>query len=88
MVCVSQPIFDRPAAAKAPAPLRSVRIQPDQSRRLLLMIRPPRPTLAEVPLAGLSVFILGYLCYESATGGRLQRTAKAFFRAVVRDCSF
>jgi len=31
------------------APLRSGRIQPDQSRRLLPMIRPPRPTLAEVP---------------------------------------
>jgi hypothetical protein len=31
------------------------RIQSDQLRRLLLMIRPARPTLAEVPLADLSV---------------------------------
>ena len=30
------------------------RIQPDQPRRLLLMIRSARPTLAEVPLADLS----------------------------------
>ena len=36
------------------APPRSGRIQPDQLRRLLLMIRPARPTLAEVPLADLS----------------------------------
>jgi hypothetical protein len=35
---------------------RSSRIQPDQFRRLLLMIRPARPTLAEVPLADLSFF--------------------------------
>jgi hypothetical protein len=48
----------RQQASKTPrsssAPLRSGHIQPDQSRRLLLMIRPPRPTFAEVPLAGLS----------------------------------
>jgi T5SS/PEP-CTERM-associated repeat protein/autotransporter-associated beta strand protein len=30
------------------------RVQADQARRLLLMIRPTRPTLAEVPLTGLS----------------------------------
>jgi hypothetical protein len=35
------------------APPRSGRIQPDRSRMLLLMIRPARPTLAEVPLAAL-----------------------------------
>jgi len=31
------------------------RIQPDQLRRLLLMIRSARPTLADVPLADLSL---------------------------------
>ncbi len=36
------------------APPRSGRIQPDQLRRLLLVIRPARPSLAEVPLADLS----------------------------------
>jgi len=30
------------------------RIQPDQLQQLLLMIRPARPSLAEVPLAELS----------------------------------
>ena len=33
-------------------------IQPDQLRLLLLMIRPARPTLAEVPLADLSFDLL------------------------------
>ena len=37
----------------SPAPPRSGRIQPDQLRRLLLMIRPARPAFAEVPLADL-----------------------------------
>ena len=36
------------------APPRSGRIQPDQSRLLLLMVLADRPTLAEVPLADLS----------------------------------
>ena len=36
-----------------------------------------RAMLTDMPLTGLS-----------STGGRLQRTAKAFFRVVVRDCSF
>jgi len=36
------------------APPRSDRIQPDWPWLLLLMIRPARPTLAEVPLADLS----------------------------------
>ena len=36
------------------APPRSGRIQPDRPRMLVLMIRPTRPTLAEVPLADLS----------------------------------
>jgi sugar lactone lactonase YvrE len=36
------------------APPRSGGIQPDRSRLLLIMIRPTRPTLAEVPLADLS----------------------------------
>jgi hypothetical protein len=31
------------------------RIRPDQLRRLLLMIRPARTTIAEVPLADLSL---------------------------------
>ena len=31
-------------------------MQPSQLRRLLLMIRPARPTLAEVPLADLSFY--------------------------------
>jgi hypothetical protein len=35
------------------APPRSGRIQPDRFRLLLLVIRPARPTLAEVPLADL-----------------------------------
>ncbi|MFM8733939.1 MAG: hypothetical protein ACKOC8_01895 [Pirellulales bacterium] len=42
--------FDYSAAA----PPRPGRIRPSQLRRLLLMIRPARPTLAEVPLADLS----------------------------------
>ena len=35
------------------APPRSGRIRPDQLRRLLLVIRPARPSLVEVPLADL-----------------------------------
>ncbi len=42
------------------------RIQPGQSRRLLLIIRPARPTLAEVPLADLS---LGQVADGTVAGG-------------------
>jgi len=48
------------------APRSERRIQPGQSRRLLLMIRPARLTPAEVPLADLSLNT-PIQCYLSVT---------------------
>jgi hypothetical protein len=48
-------------------PPRSGRIQPDRSWMLLLMIRPARPSLAEVPLADLSFpTLLGLTPWQAA----------------------
>jgi len=48
-------ILPRALIGSSSAPPRSGRIQPDRFRLLLLVIRPARPTLAEVPLADLSL---------------------------------
>ena len=67
--------------ARAGEKLREDRIQPDELQLLLLVIRPARPTLAEVPLADLA-FHPGFtattsISYRSCGGRQLTIVVRA-----------